>query len=53
MMRQMQLPSQMCSTEPVSMTMDNGQLCMINAPFQPLPNVPSCFTGLYAKMTRQ
>ena len=27
----------------------NGQFCRINAPFQPLANLPSCFTALYAK----
>ena len=27
----------------------NGQLCRINAPFQPLANLPSCVTALHAK----
>ena len=31
----------------------NGQFCRISAPFQPLANLPSCVTTLYAKMTKQ
>ena len=27
----------------------NGQFCRINAPFQPLTNLPSCVSDLYAK----
>ena len=27
----------------------NGQFCKINAPFQPIKNLPSCVTALYAK----
>ena len=27
----------------------NGQFCQINAPFQPLANLPSCVSALYAK----
>ena len=27
----------------------NGQFCRINAPFQPLTNLPSCVTALFAK----
>ena len=45
MTRQRQLPSQICNTEPVS----NGQFCRINVLFQPLANLPSCVTALYAK----
>ena len=27
----------------------NGQFCSINAPLQPLTNLPSCVTAIYAK----
>ena len=47
-MRHRQLPSQICSREPVSQHA-NGQFCGINAPFKPLTNLPSCVTTLYAK----
>ena len=47
MMRQRQLPSQICNTR--AWQHANRQLCRINAPFQPLANLPLCVTALCAK----